>query len=57
MIIIIIIFVYWKKPDVRPHQNTWAQFENKWLKIQYSRSNILNLEENSRDEIIVVFWR
>jgi len=26
---IIIIFVYWIKPDVRPHQDTCTQFENK----------------------------
>src|SRR6218665_3591559 len=26
---IIIIFVYWKKPDVRPHQHTCTQFEIK----------------------------
>jgi len=29
MEIIIIIFVYWIKPDVRPHQDTFTQFENK----------------------------
>jgi len=54
---IIIIFVYWRKFHVRPHQDTWAQLENKWLIIHYSSSNILKPEENSRDEIIIVFLR
>jgi len=44
-----------RKNDVRPHQDTWTQFENKWLKLHNSKSHILKPEDNSRNEIVTVF--
>ena len=55
MAYLIIIFVYWRKPDVRSHQYARTQFENKLLKTHNSRFHILKREHKSKNEIIVVF--